>query len=318
MFRRARWRLTLLYIALFAVALGVFAGVFYIAFTVLLEPDFDISPDLSSAQVAEAAYQVTIERVGAALAVGYIAAVALVSVAAWVLASRTLKPIREAHIRQRRFVADASHELRTPLAAIRATAEDAAGRDRSPEELRVALGRIADATEGLTRLTNDLLLLARTDEGPSDRPPSSIDLSVVTAEAVETFAHANDGIQRPDVHLEADLVVSGDADEIRRIVINLVDNAIRYGVDGVSVNTSGSDREAAVEVRDSGPGIAGPDLDRVFEPFYRVRADATTPDGSGLGLAIARSLAHRNRGSLTVTSLPGAGSTFRLALPRHR
>ena len=86
---------------------------------------------------------------------------------------------------------------------------------------------------------------------------------------------------------------------------------------GSLVNTSGSDHEAVVEVRDSGPGIGRSDLDQVFEPFYRVRADATTPDGSGLGLTIARSLALRNRGSLTVTSLPGAGSTFRLALPRQ-
>jgi signal transduction histidine kinase len=175
-----------------------------------------------------------------------------------------------------------------------------------------------DAADGLTRLTNDLLLLARTDDGTYDRPLSSIDLSVVTAEAVDTFADANDNAYRPEIRLEPDLVVSADADEIRRIVINLVDNAIRYSGDRVSVSTSGSDREAVVEIRDSGPGIEASDLDQVFEPFYRVRADATTPDGSGLGLTIARSLALRNRGSLTVTSLPGAGATFRLALPRSR
>jgi signal transduction histidine kinase len=284
----------------------------------VLEPDFDLSPDLTNAQVAEAAYQLTIERVAAALAVSYVLAVALVSVAASVLASRTLKPIHEAHVQQRRFIADASHEIRTPLAAIRVTAEEAGSRDRSPEELRVALSRVVDAADGLTRLTNDLLLLARTDDGTYDRPLSSIDLSVVTAEAVDTFADANDKAHRPEIRLEPDLVVSADADEIRRIVINLVDNAIRYSGDRVSVSTSGSDREAVVEIRDSGPGIEASDLDQVFEPFYRVRADATTPDGSGLGLTIARSLALRNRGSLTVTSLPGAGATFRLALPRSR
>jgi signal transduction histidine kinase len=318
MFRRARLRLTLLYIGLFAIALGVFAVVFYVAFANVLEPDFDLSPDLTNAQVAEAAYQLTIERVAAALAVSYVLAVALVSVAASVLASRTLKPIHEAHVQQRRFIADASHEIRTPLAAIRVTAEEAGSRDRSPAELRVALSRVVDAADGLTRLTNDLLLLARTDDGTYDRPLSSIDLSVVTAEAVDTFADANDKAHRPEIRLEPDLVVSADADEIRRIVINLVDNAIRYSGDRVSVSTSGSDREAVVEIRDSGPGIEASDLDQVFEPFYRVRADATTPDGSGLGLTIARSLALRNRGSLTVTSLPGAGATFRLALPRSR
>jgi hypothetical protein len=145
MFRRARWRLTLLYIALFAIALGLFAAVFYAGFATVLAPDFDLGPELTNAQVAEAAYQATIERIGAALAIAWVIAVALVSVAAWVLAARTLRPIREAHLQQRRFVADASHEVRTPLAAIRATAEEATSHAGSPDELRAALARIADS-----------------------------------------------------------------------------------------------------------------------------------------------------------------------------
>jgi two-component Ni(II)/redox sensor kinase NrsS len=320
MFRRARWRLTLLYIALFAIALGVFALVFYAGFATVLVPDFDIAPELSNAQAADAAYQATIERIGAALAIAWVVAVALVSVAAWVLAARTLRPIREAHLRQRRFVADASHEIRTPLAAIRATAEGATSHDASADELRTALDRIAGSAEGLSRLTNDLLLLARADERPVDRRTDRFDLSVATTEALETMTGADRDGAGPRVVLEPDLVVSGDPDEIRRVVINLVDNAIRYSgrPDLVQVTTSGSEREAVVAVGDSGPGIAAADLDQIFEPFHRVRADAASPDGSGLGLAIARSLAERNGGRLTVASRPGAGSTFRLVLPRSR
>jgi len=320
MFRRARWRLTLLYIALFAIALGVFALVFYAGFATVLVPDFDIAPELSNAQAADAAYQATIERIGAALAIAWVVAVALVSVAAWVLAARTLRPIREAHLRQRRFVADASHEIRTPLAAIRATAEGATTHDASADELRTALDRIAGSAEGLSRLTNDLLLLARADERPVDRRMDRFDLSVATNEALETMTGADRDGAGPRVVLEPDLVVSGDPDEIRRVVINLVDNAIRYSgrPDLVQVTTSGSEREAVVAVGDSGPGIAAADLDQIFEPFHRVRADAASPDGSGLGLAIARSLAERNGGRLTVASRPGAGSTFRLVLPRSR
>jgi signal transduction histidine kinase len=321
MFRRARWRLTLLYIALFAIVLGVFAAVFYAGFATVLAPDFDLGPELTNTQVAEAAYEATIERIGAALAVAWVIAVALVSVAAWVLAARTLRPIREAHLRQRRFVADASHEVRTPLAAIRATAESATSHEASPDDLRTALTRIADSAEGLSRMTNDLLLLARADEPPADRRAAQVfDLSVVTAEALETLTDADRDGGLPSVALAPDLVTSGDVDEVRRIVINLVDNAVRYGgrAEGVRVTTSGSDREAVVEVRDSGPGIAAADLDQIFEPFYRVRADAGTPEGSGLGLAIARSLAERNGGRLMATSQPGDGSTFRLVLPRFR
>lgn len=320
MFRRARWRLTLLYIALFAIALGVFAAVFYIGFATILAPDFDIGPELTNAQAADAAYQATIERIGLALAIAYVVAVVLVSVAAWVLASRTLRPIREAHVRQRRFVADASHEIRTPLAAIRATAEEAATREASRDDLRAALARVATSAERLARLTNDLLLLARADEPGIDRRPEVVDLSVVTAEALEGFADADLARGRPRLVLQPDLVVSADADEIRRIVINLVDNAVRYGErpGRVLVTTLGIEREAIVEVKDSGPGIAATDLEQIFEPFYRVRADAGSPDGSGLGLAIARSLAERNGGRLTVASQAGSGATFRLVLPRFR
>jgi signal transduction histidine kinase len=320
MFWRARWRLTLVYIVLFALILGVFSAVFYVAFATVLVPDFDIGPELSNEQAADAAFQATLGRIGLALIVAYVVVVGVVGVAAWVLASRTLRPIREAHARQRRFVADASHEIRTPLAAIRATAEEATGRHGSVDELMSALTGIEVSAERLSRLTNDLLLLARTDEPLVDRRADRIDLSVVTAETVEEFVGANPSGPRPHLTLEADLVVAADPDELRRIVLNLVDNAVRYsGPDAaVRVITRRTDGDAIVEVHDAGPGIAAADLDRIFDPFYRVRADAATPDGSGLGLAIARSLAERNGGRLSVTSKVGAGSSFRLALPRFR
>lgn len=114
--------------------------------------------------------------------------------------------------------------------------------------------------------------------------------------------------------------MSADPDEIRRIAVNLIDNAIRYGLDaaGVRVVTRAVDRDATLEVIDQGPGIAEADLHQIFEPFYRVRADAASPDGTGLGLAIARSLADRNGGTLTAVSRPGSGAAFRLVLPRAR
>ena len=114
MFRRARLRLTVLNIVLFALVLAVFSLVFYVAFATVLAPTFDPEPDLTNDQVAAAAYQATLERIGLALVVGDVAVTALVGLIAWVLAGRTLGPIREAHARQRRFVADASHEMRTP------------------------------------------------------------------------------------------------------------------------------------------------------------------------------------------------------------
>jgi signal transduction histidine kinase len=322
MFVRTRLRLTLLYIGLFSLVFGVFSVVFYLGFATVLAPTFDIGPELTNEQVAEVAYQAAVDRIRLALVGADLVVVVLVGGAAWILASRTLRPISEAHARQRRFVADASHEMRTPLAAIRASAEGALAASASADDLRRALTVVVDSTDRLARLTNDLLLLARADELPPDRPSGTIDVSVVVAETVEAFAAAHPGLPRVRMALDPDLPVSADPDEISRIVANLVDNAFRHAGGSTTspprITTRLVEREVLVEVSDDGPGIATADLDRVFEPFYRLHADADSPAGSGLGLVIARSLAHRNGGRLTISSHPGDGATFRLSLPRFR
>jgi signal transduction histidine kinase len=321
MFAQTRVRLTLLYIALFALVLGLFSVVFYFGVATALAPTFDLAPELTNEQAAEVAYQATVDQIRLALVVADIAVVILVGGAAWILASRTLRPISEAHARQRRFVADASHEMRTPLAAIRASAEGALAAPSSEANLRQALGVVVESADQLSRLTNDLLLLARADELPSDRHALPVDLSVVVAETLDAFAVARPELPRTRTTLGADLMVAADPDEIGRIVANLLDNAYRYGGAGTRpprIVTRLVERDAVVEVGDEGQGIAAADLERVFEPFSRLHADAGTPEGSGLGLAIARSLARRNGGELSVTSRPGDGSTFRLALPRFR
>ncbi|HEY6013305.1 MAG TPA: HAMP domain-containing sensor histidine kinase, partial [Candidatus Limnocylindrales bacterium] len=253
MFRRARVRLTVLYIALFALVLGVFSIAFYLGFLTILAPAFDIGPELTTEAFAQAAYQVTVERIGLALIVGNVVVVVLVGIAAWILAARTLRPIDEAHARQRRFVADASHEMRTPLAAMRSSAESALAAPASEDELRAALAIVASSAERLTRITNDLLMLARSEELPNRRP-GPIDLSVVVSETAETFAIAHPELPRARLSLAADLRVSADPSEIGRIVANLLDNAIRYsgGANArpVRVVTRMADGEALVEVTD--------------------------------------------------------------------
>lgn len=321
MFARTRVRLTILYIALFALVLGSFSVVFYFGVATALAPTFDLGPELTNEQAAAAAYQATVHQVRLALIAADLAVVVLVGGAAWILASRTLQPISEAHARQRRFVADASHEMRTPLAAIRASAEGALATATSEAGLRQALGVVVESADRLSRLTNDLLLLARADELPSDRQPPPVDLSVVVAEALDAYAVAHAELPRTRTTLGTDLMVAADPDEIGRIVANLVDNAYRYGAGATRpprIVTRPAERDAIIDVSDDGPGIAAADLDRVFEPFARLHAASDTPEGNGLGLAIARSLSHRNGGELTVSSRPGGGSTFRLSLPRFR
>jgi len=319
--RRARVRLTLLFIAVFSIVLVTFSVVFYSAFAVVLQPDFDtdIDPVLTNVQAAEAAYNAALERIAVSLLVADAVAIVVVGVVAWLLARRTLEPVREAHHRQQRFVADASHETRNPLTVIKATTGAALSGARTPAELRAALESVDIAVDRLIRMTGDLLVLARTNDplAPSDRVPS--DLSVIVSEALvdrlDIDGHV--AIQRD---LEPDLPVAVDPGEIERIIRNLVDNAVRYGGSAghVSVRTWRHDGEVTVEVRDDGPGIAPEEQERIFEPFYRVVGSARDLEGTGLGLSIAGDLAQRNGGRLSVTSTPGIGSAFRLSLPRLR
>jgi signal transduction histidine kinase len=318
-FARARRRLAIRYLVLFAVVLVVFSIVFLIVLAVVLQPAFDIAPEVSNEEAARLAYGRTIERIAVALLFADGVVLAIIGLAGYHLADRTLRPIREAHDRQRRFVADASHEMRGPITAIQSTAEvalapnsDAAARDH-------ALETILDASGRLGRLTSDLLVLARTEQGLLQPPVDLVDVSVVVAEEVERFRLAA-GLQRPRIELalSEDLVTRADPVEVARIVGNLLDNAQRHGREPIQVRTYAIDGKAIIEVADHGSGIALADAVHIFEPFFRVHADSSAPPGSGLGLAIASELAQRHGGRLTVDSSPGSGARFRLELPRAR
>jgi signal transduction histidine kinase len=318
-FARARRGLAARYLVLFAIVLAAFSVVFLVVLAVVLQPAFDIAPEVSNGQAAQVAYHRTIERIALALLLADLVVLAVIGAAGYYLADRTLRPIREAHDRQRRFVADASHEMRGPLAAIQSTAEAALRSEADTADDRSALATILDESDRLGRLTSDLLLLARTEDGLRAPSLGAVDLSVLVAEVVQRANQGTGGgTGRVGVSLAEDLVVRGDADELARIVGNLLDNAQRYGAKAIQVRTLPSEGRAIVEVADDGPGIAVADVERIFEPFYRVRSDASAPAGSGLGLAIASELARRNGGRLSVASRPGTGSRFRLELPRTK
>jgi signal transduction histidine kinase len=318
MFQQARRSLALRYAVLFVVVIVAFSLVFIVVLSTALQPAFDIAPEVSNEEAARIAYSRSIERILLAVVVSDAVAIALVAAAAYWLAGRTLRPIREAHDRQRRFVADASHEMRNPLAAIRATAGSAIAGSTSSDE---AVVTIADAADRLTVLTNDLLLLARSERGRIEGARGVVDLSVLTAEAISSVLTAQAAaVTSIDASLSPDLLVDVDERDVGRVVENLIDNALRYGLEDspIQVRTYRREAQAVVEVADRGPGIAAADIERIFEPFFRVRSDAEIPGGSGLGLAIAAELARRNGGAIEVVSTPGSGAIFRLRFPRFR
>ena len=319
MFARARRRLALRYLLLFGVVLVAFSVVFLVVLGVVLQPAFDIAPEVSNAEAARLAYDRTLERITLALLLADGVVLAVIGLAGYYLADRTLRPIQQAHDRQRRFVADASHEMRGPLTAIQSTAEAALGPSFDAAMRQRALGTILDASSRLGHMTTDLLVLARTEEGILAPAAESVDLSVLVAEQVARFrAGTCEGSVSIEVSLAEDLVTRADPGEIGRIVANVLDNAMRYGRAPIRIRTFPIDSKAVVEIADQGPGIARADAEHIFEPFYRVHADASAPKGSGLGLAIASELARRHAGRLTVESSPGSGARFRLELPRAR
>jgi two-component system OmpR family sensor kinase len=223
---------------------------------------------------------------------------------------------REASERKlRRFVADASHELRTPLAAVRAYAElFGRGAADRPEDLERSMKGISRESERMSVLVEDLLLLARLDEGrPLEREPVRLD--EVVGEAVDA-ARAVDPERRIDVELEK-AVVLGDRDRLRQTVDNLLANVRAHTPAGTPAHVvvSVDDGHATVDVSDEGPGLDDDQLSHVFERFYRPDASrARSSGGVGLGLSIVAAIAAAHGGSATALAANG-GATFRVELP---
>jgi heavy metal sensor kinase len=230
----------------------------------------------------------------------------------------------EAAFRQiTQFTADASHELRTPVAIIRTTAELARTKPRSPEEYRKALDGILTESERTSRLIEDLLLLARADAGADNMVQEPTSLAECLRDAV---AEVRILAEHKGVSLEAaepaECTVTGDQQSIRRLLLILLDNAIKYTPAGgkvtVHLNLENSIQRpaAVVEVRDTGVGISADDLQHVFERFYRAAKDRSrNTGGAGLGLSIARWIAEKHGGEISAESSPEMGSVFRVRLP---
>jgi heavy metal sensor kinase len=220
----------------------------------------------------------------------------------------------------RRFVADASHELRTPVSVIRGEADVALSQERSNAEYRDSLGLVLDEARRLSRLVDDLLNLARADAGHVKLQTHDFYLNELVAECCRS-AQGLAGARRLtlECRAEADLQFTGDEQLLRRLLMNLLDNAMRYTPAGGSVTATvdAADHAVALRIADTGIGIAPADAARVFERFYRASEVRSRQDGGfGLGLAIVKWIAESHRGAVECSSRPGEGSCFTVTLPR--
>jgi signal transduction histidine kinase len=215
--------------------------------------------------------------------------------------------------RQRQFVADASHELRTPLTSILANLElleaDLEGEDRE------IAGSALRSSQRMRRLVADLLLLARADAG-RQAPREPVDVAAIVREAAGEAAPLAEHHEL-EVDASKPVMVDGSADDLHRLVINLIQNALVHTPAGtrVCVRLRGEDG-ALLEVEDDGPGVPAELRHRLFERFVRGQGD--TGGGSGLGLAIVRAVAETHGGSVELTERDGGGARFVVKLPSSR
>lgn len=234
--------------------------------------------------------------------------------------NRMLARLEEALTRERRFVSDASHELRTPLANLKAELDLALRRARSPDELTDALRSAALETDRLIRLSEDLLVLARTEQGRLSVRRTETDLTQLVRDTVVSFGpRAGElGIRLQD-DLAPGVTAEVDGLRIQQALGNLVDNALRHTPKGGEVNVRllRDEGEIRIEVADTGNGFEEGFVSSAFEPFTRSdAARGRTRGGAGLGLAIVRAVAQAHAGTVETSNRPQGGAMVTMHLPR--
>ncbi len=221
---------------------------------------------------------------------------------------------------QQRFIADASHELRTPLAVLRGETEVALEQDRGAADYQESLALIKDEAERLTRIVENLFILARQPVDQHSIIKEALRLNEVVSECVRSaqVLATQRGLR---LHLDgatSEVNLAGDDELLKRMLLNLLDNAVKYTAPGgeVGVALSTQNGSARIIVTDSGIGIPSVDQPRIFDRFYRVdKARSRALGGAGLGLSIAKWIVEAHGGTITVQSMPNQGSEFVVGLP---
>lgn len=311
-FRRALLRLTLTYTLVQLLLFGIFAIGVYTFVTGAFDFDAAETDGTSSLNTAEQGFA----NLRTGLLIGYAILIVLLPLSSYVMARAALAPIRRSYDLQQRFVDGASHEFRGPLSVIQGELELALSRSRTTAQYQSAIARALEAAEGLTRLTNDLLLLTRESDGELEATFEPVSLAELACSAVDA--------QDPNAHrfttiADDEVSVLGSPELLARAITNILDNAVKYTPDGghieISVTTVG--KLAQLAVTDDGIGMTSAESAHAFDRFWRAQDARSTP-GFGLGLPLVHQIVTAHRGKVTIASTAGAGTTVTVTLPERQ
>jgi len=234
--------------------------------------------------------------------------------------NRMIARLEDAFLHNHRFMADASHEMRTPLTIIRGELEALVQKPMLGKESRDSIGSTLEEVERLARIVENLFAIARLDAGEVQAKRTTFDLSKLAANTAEQMLLlATDKNISIKCDAPTPVLVEGDQSRLKQVIVNLLDNAIKYTSEGGSIQVAvrDVDHKAILEVIDNGIGIPAEAQSHIFERFFRVdKARSREMGGAGLGLAIVKSICATHGGAVEVESAEGRGSRFRVELPK--
>lgn len=233
--------------------------------------------------------------------------------------NQMLDRIEEAFARQKRFTADAAHELRTPLSIMQTGIDVILGQTRTADQYRAAMENMGEEVQRLTQLTTYLLMLARVDDPNFALKRHPMDLSLLLNTVIDDISTAADQ-KHITIHrdISPNVTLSADENRLIQMVLNLLENAVKYTPEKgqITINLKSQPSAVTFTIADTGQGIPPEDLPHIFERFYRSdRARSRNQGGFGLGLAIAQQIVQLHKGTIQVSSQPGAGTQFIVTLP---